>query len=425
MRYAIISKGLTANELIIEANKAGAKNIKGTKLLGQVFCELTEGQVNTLAKVPGLAIKPLKQVRLDVVMVPERVAPQALVGDVQGVFATIRSLFTPPITGQGLTVAVLDSGIRKTHESLEGKVVYEENFSSSSSVDDVYGHGSQVAFVIAGGAHGNELAGVSPGASLMNIKVINDEGIATEEEIVLGIERVCELVMEALEGDLWYTDRLWPNVINLSLGAEVDDVVDDEDSPMRVACRTASTEYGLDVVAAAGNYGPEMTTITIPGTEPEVITVGAIETVHKIQVWEKSSRGPTKSGDVKPDFVFWGVGIEAASHEDDTDYIVKSGTSFSTPMLSGLTGLLWETGRRVYGGNWRFRWTEARQLAPYYCLKPEGALAKKGNTYGYGLPAVGTMIGRLATPKPAVDVETMITPMMLIMMIVSMMKIMV
>ncbi|GAI05250.1 unnamed protein product [marine sediment metagenome] len=243
---------------------------------------------------------------------------------------------------------------------------------------------------------------------------------ATEEEVVLGIERVCELVMEALAEGLQHTNPLWPNVINLSLGAEDDG---DPDSPMRLACRIASTEYGLDVVASAGNYGPDMTTITTPGTEPEVITVGAIESVHEIQVWELSSRGPTKEGKVKPDFVFWGADVEAANHENDIGYIVKSGTSFSTPMLSGLTGLLWETGRRVYGDSWLFRWTEARDLAPYYCLKPEDAPVQKGNTYGYGLPAVGTMVGRLATAKPEFEVTDMITPMILIMMMVSMMKI--
>lgn len=426
MRYAIISKGLTVGELKVEANKVGAGAIKETKLLNQIFCELSEDQVGALSKVSGLAVKPLKLLKPDAVMVPDRelveaqVAPQSTGNNVQGVFATIRSLFTPHITGAGLTVAVLDTGIRKTHEGLEDKVVYEENFSSSPNANDVFGHGTQVAFVIAGGVDGGERTGVSPGASLMNIKVINDEGVATEEEVVLGIERVCELVMEALQEGLWYTSPIWPNVINLSLGAEDDG---DEDSPMRAACRIASTEYGLDIVASAGNYGPEMTTITSPGTEPEVITVGAIETTHEVGIWELSSRGPTKSGDVKPDFVFWGVDVEAASNEDDTSYVTKSGTSFSAPMLSGLTGLLWETGRRAYGEAWLFRWTEARKLAPYYCLKPEDAPVKKGNTYGYGLPAVGTMVGRLAAARPAVDIEAMLGPMIMMVMMIGMMRV--
>lgn len=423
MRYGIISKGLTVDELKVEADKVGARNIKETRLLNQIFCELSEDQVGALSRVPGLVVKPLKLLKPDAVMVPDiarQVVPQSTSDDVSKVFSGIRSLFTPPITGVGLTVAVLDTGIRKTHESLEDKVVYEEDFSGSPNTDDVFGHGTQIASIIAGGVQGGEIIGVSPGASLMNIKVINDAGLATEEEVVLGVERVCELVIEALQEGLWYTNPMWPNVINLSLGAEDDG---DKDSPMRVACRTASIEYGLDVVASAGNFGPEMETITSPGTEPEVITVGAIETVYEIGIWGKSSRGPTKLGDVKPDFVFWGVDIEAASNKDDTSYLAKSGTSFSTPMLAGLTGLLWETGRRVYGETWLFRWTEARQFAPYYCLKPEDAPAKKGNTYGYGLPAVGTMVNRLAEARPAIDIEAILGPMIMMVMIVGMMKV--
>jgi serine protease AprX len=120
--------------------------------------------------------------------------------------------------------------------------------------------------------------------------------------------------------------------------------------------------------------------------------------------------------------VFWGVDVEAASHLDDESFLTKSGTSFSTPMLSGLTGLLWETGRRAYGENWLFRWTEARELGPYYCIKPEDAPVQKGNTYGYGLPAVGTMVGRLASAAPALDVESMMAPMIMMAMMIGMVK---
>jgi serine protease AprX len=93
---------------------------------------------------------------------------------VSDVFYLLRSYFNPPLTGKGLTVAVLDSGIRKTHQSLKNKIIYEANYSGSPTADDVFGHGTQVAFVIAGGMHAlGEKAGVSPGASLMNIKVIH------------------------------------------------------------------------------------------------------------------------------------------------------------------------------------------------------------------------------------------------------------
>ena len=289
MRYSIISKGLPPAQLEAEAIKAGARDIKRTKILGQIFCELDEAQADALAAVSGLVVKLIKEYKTDQVT-----TALPSVETISDVFYLLRSYFSPPLTGVGLTVAVLDSGIRKSHQSLKTKVVYEANFSGSPTADDIFGHGTQVAFVIAGGQHNlGEKAGVSPGASLMNIKVISDEGIGTDEGIILGIDKVCDLAEEARRKGLSPTDDMYPNVINLSFGGEDDG---DADNPVRVACRQASQTYGLDVVAAAGNFGPKMTTITLPACEPEVIAVGAVETVGELVIWDKSSRGPDGAG---------------------------------------------------------------------------------------------------------------------------------
>jgi serine protease AprX len=412
MRYALLSKSLSLQQIEAEARKVGAGGIKTTRLLNQVFCELDASQVGLLSRVPGLTVKPLKEYRTDQV-----VADSPPADTISDVFYLLRSYFSPPLTGTGLTVAVLDSGIRTTHRALKSKVVYEINFTDSPSSEDVFGHGTQVAFVAAGGMHGiGEKAGVSPGASLMNIKVINDDGIGSDEDIVLGIDRVCDLAEEARESGLWPTDDLYPNIINLSIGGEDDG---DEDNPVRAACRLASIEYGLDVIAAAGNFGPKMTTITLPACDPEVIAVGAVETLGELAIWDKSSRGPTVQGDTKPDFVLWGTNLEMASHEADDKYITKSGTSFSAPMLSGLTGLLWESGRRAYGEGWPFRWTSVRQVAPYFCTKPADAAVNKDNSYGFGLPAMGTMLGQMTQVGTPVEGTIEMFPMLMMMVMLS------
>jgi len=353
-----------------------------------VFCELDEKQAGKLAQVPGLKVKPVREFKTDQVL-----AETSAVETVSDVFYLLRSYFYPALTGIGLTVAVLDSGVRKTHHSLRGKIVYEANFTDSPTAGDVFGHGTQVAFIIAGGMHSpGEKAGVSPSASIMNIKVINDEGIGSDEGIVMGIERVCALAEQARKSGLWPTDDMYPNVINLSLGGEDDG---DPDNPVRAACRRASNDYGLDVIAAAGNSGPKMTTVMLPACDPEVIAVGAVETNGELAIWEKSSRGPTVQGETKPDFVIWGTNLEMASHQNDDEYLVKSGTSFAAPMISGLTGLLWESGRRAYGEGWMFTWREAKKLAQYFSTKPQEAPVNKDNTYGYGLPAMGSMLGQV------------------------------
>ncbi len=416
MRYAIVSKGLNIAEIEAEALKVGARNINRTKCLTEVFCELDQEQARRLSQVPGLKVKPVQEFRPEQVVMQTTALPSAETPS--DVFYLLRSYFTPALSGAGLTVAVLDTGIRSTHEKLRSKVVYEKNFTDSPGTGDVFGHGTNVAHVIAGGMHAaGEVAGVSPGAALMNIKVINDEGVGTDEHLVRGIDEVCDLVAKARRQGLWPTDDMFPNVINMSLGAPDDG---DPDNPVRVACREAGIDYGLDVVAAAGNYGPKMTTMMLPACDPEVIAVGAIGTLD-FNVWEKSSRGPTVEGETKPDFVFWGTDIRMASHKADDAYDVKSGTSFAAPMLSGLTGLLWESGRRSYGELWEFRWTAVREFAPYISLKPEDAPLKKDNAYGYGLPAMSAMLGEISQiAAPTSDMSGIMNAFMMMTMMTGM-----
>jgi len=414
MRYSVISKELSLSQMEREILKAGGKSIKKAALVGELFCELDEPLAEVLFAVPGLKVRPVRVIKPTSVVTPVLplempVAQQAMT--VSDVFQAMRVYFMPPLSGMGLTVAVLDSGVRKTHESLKRKVVYEFNATASPGHGDVYGHGTGVAYLIAGGPVGaNGRGGVSPGASIMNIKVLDDEGIGTDETIIMGIDKVCQLAQEAREAGRWPTDEMYPNIMNISVGAEDTGEVDD---PIRLATQKAIDDYGIDVIAAAGNAGPRRTTIMVPASEPKVIAVGGIIT-GDLEIWERSSRGPTVLGDTKPDFVFWATSLEVASHRGDDRYEEKSGTSFAAPMVSGLAGLLWETGRRTYGEGWSFRWSRAKEFAPFFSIKPPHAPAMKGNTYGYGMPAMGTMVRMIDRPAPAVD-ATMMFPLIMMM----------
>ena len=393
MRYAISSETLTLEQLESEVRKAGGREIRRAPLVGQLFSELTSEQKDTLSHIPGIRVRGLKSFQVEQITVPQVTtqAPLApLAFDLPDVFYQLRNYLMPPLTGAGLTVALLDTGIRKTHETLQGKVVYEANFTGSPSCEDVFDHGTSVAYEIA--------SIVSPGAKLANIKVIDDEGIGTEESVVLGIDEVCALAKGARERGLSPTDDLYPNVMNLSFGSPDDG---DPDNPTRVASRKASTDYRLDVIVAAVNGGPSLSTITLPACDPELIAVGAIEK-EALAIWERSSRGPTLEGNTKPDFVLWGTNINMASAKGDDKYVLKSGTSFSAPLLSGLTGLIWETGRRAQGEWWIFKWKELEAFAPYFCYKGEDAPVRKDNAWGYGLPAMSLMLRETArAPSPA------------------------
>ncbi len=424
MRYAVILKGLTVSEAETKCRLVGATGIKSRPAMKQIFCNLDPSQVSKLSKEAGISLKLVKKVTSDMGLIapPAELAPpvdfaypQSIGLNMYDVYKDLRELYIPGLLGLGLTVAVLDSGIRETHQALVGKVIHSVNFSESRTTTDVYGHGTGVAYVIAG--EYETKSGVAPGAKIMNMKVLNDNGVGTDEPVVDAIDAVCNLVALARDRGLPMTDPMYPNTINLSIGGEDDG---DPDNPMRVAARAAYEDYGIQVIAAAGNAGPDFSTIICPACDPLVIAVGGIKS-YEFTIWPQSSRGPTEQGHVKPDLVCWAESIELAGHGADDEYEVKSGTSFSAPILVGVDGLLWDLTRRVYGEGIRLTYHDWLQYAAVYCIKPEDAPIDKDNTYGYGIPAVGNMVKQVMRPSGPTTAITDMMPAMILMMMMPMM----
>jgi len=418
MRYSVFSSQLDPSHVEAKCREVGASAIRVAPRIKQVFCELSPGQVAELQEA-GLKVKGIKPIKATQITAPIAEYGAEAVGlNITAVFGEFRSAFTPALTGVGLTIAVLDTGIRATHHAFLGeKIVYEEVFSEAETPDDVFGHGTSVAYLAAGGIHGGTDVGVAPGAKIMNLKCMNDDGEGTEEMVVAAIDKVCDMVVVARADWKDLTDPMYPNVINISLGAEDDG---DEDNPVRVACGTAVDEYGLQVLAAAGNDGDRPGTIMLPACDPKVVAVGGLRSDY-FEIWQYSSRGPAQDGTIKPDFVVWATSLYVADNAGDNAYTVKSGTSFSCPILSGLIGLIWELGRRSFGDRWYVSWYDVEEVGESVCVKPETAAVHKDNAYGYGMPALEAMI-RGAT-RPTVGVASIIEvvmPLMLLMPIMAM-----
>ena len=118
---------------------------------------------------------------------------------------------TPAISGKGIGVAVIDSGIA-THSALSGKVVASVNFATGeTSTTDGFGHGTHIAGIIAGVSNYGPTplfkTGVAPGAHLVNVRVLNREGVGYTSDVIAGIQWV-------MANKTQYAIR----VINLSLG---------------------------------------------------------------------------------------------------------------------------------------------------------------------------------------------------------------
>jgi serine protease AprX len=267
-----------------------------------------------------------------------------------------------PVTGQGITVAVIDSGI-SPHAALANKVIANVSFVTGDlSVTDAFGHGTHVAGIIAGSGSAAATVtnlytgGIAPGAKLVNVRVLGANGAGFTSDVLAGIQW-------AVANRTIYNIR----VINLSLGHSVAEA--SATDPLHKAVMEASLA-GIVVVVSAGNSGrspsaaPVLGSISSPANSPYAITVGALNTWGTVgrsddTITSYSSRGPTRFDlGVKPDLAAPGnkiVSLEAAGAAlaaqypylhvaggSTNAYLQLSGTSMAAPMVSGAIALLLE-----------------------------------------------------------------------------------
>ena len=232
-------------------------------------------------------------------------------------------------TGQGVDVAVLDTGIDAAHPDFGGRIVASQSFVPGKDVTDRNGHGTHVASTIAGtgAASGGKERGVAPGAGLHIGKVLDDDGSGQDSWILAGME--------------WAVRDQHAKVVSMSLGSGPTDGTD----PMSQAVNSLSAETGALFVIAAGNSGPGPYSVSAPGAADAALTVGAVDGADRLASF--SSRGP-RLGDsaLKPDLTAPGVDVLAArsqySPEGEGPYVAMSGTSMATPHVAGAAALLAE-----------------------------------------------------------------------------------
>ncbi|OMI89689.1 peptidase S8 [Streptomyces sp. M1013] len=232
------------------------------------------------------------------------------------------------LTGKGVTVAVLDSGVDAGHPDLTGRIAQSRSFIPGEEVADRHGHGTHVTSTVggSGAASDGKEKGVAPGATLAVGKVLDDGGSGSESEIIAGME--------------WAARDVDADIVSMSLGStEPSDGTD----PMAEAVDTLSRETGALFVIAAGNTGAP-SSIGSPGAADAALTVGAVDSADQA-AWFTSA-GP-RYGDnaLKPDLSAPGVGILAARSrlaEGSGDYTSMDGTSMATPHIAGVAALLAE-----------------------------------------------------------------------------------
>jgi serine protease AprX len=253
------------------------------------------------------------------------------------------------LTGQGVTVAVLDSGIDSSDPDVAGRVLTEVNFADPhpNGQFDPGGHGTHVAGIIGGNgaASAGQFVGVAPQANLVDVRVLDANGVGSTSTILAGLQWT-------IGNAATYGIR----VINLSLGTTPStDYVHD---PIAAAAEIAWLR-GLTVVAASGNSGSG--NVDTPGIDPYVITVGAEDDQSTTALGDDvvpswSGWGTPPNGTAKPDLVAPGRKIIslyvpgstlATAYPDHlvtatngASYLRLSGTSQATAVISGTVALL-------------------------------------------------------------------------------------
>lgn len=408
MRYAII--GTTVEQV----KGAGGTDIKEARSTGIVFATLTEEQAAKL-RSQGCTVDKVGDIKT-AVMPPTPVAgiptytPEQLVQIVG--LEDLRGITRPPLYGESFNLAIVGTGIRETHEKVNGHVVYSKNY-TSDPVGDGFDHDTGTCSIA---------VTVAPKCNILNLKVLDDKGQGTEEEVVLAIDDCISLHDTKPE--------IAPSVINLSLGSPDDG---NPNNILRVACR-AAIEKGIWVAAAAGNGGPASGTIMTPACEKYVFAVGSAK-YEPFVVSSFSSRGPTLEGLVKPDTIFFGEDIDMASSKSDTATIAKSGTSFAVPFCSGLAILYQEAMLKYKGVEFTEdfpgpSYPEVTELVSVQdmldkylgevCVKPQGAMPGKDNDNGYGL-IYGLALQKALT-APTIDLSSILSGFIVMMGVVMMAK---
>ena len=269
------------------------------------------------------------------------------------------------LDGTGVGVAVIDSGIAN-HPDLQAagvsRVVYQENFIDNESGDS-FGHGTHVAGIVGGngnastgGAYKRTFKGIAPGVSLIDLRVLDKNGMSSDSVVIAALDRVIQL-----------RKRYNIRVVNLSLGRQITESY--QTDPL---CKAVEQVWrsGVVVVIAAGNDGRRgYSSILAPGNSPSAITVGAMKTMTTVtrtddNIASYSSKGPSALDLVsKPDLVapgnltisllapgstlanaFPGNVVATSDYSAQTGmssaYFRLSGTSMATPVVSGTAALL-------------------------------------------------------------------------------------
>jgi len=278
-------------------------------------------------------------------------------------------------TGKNIYIAVIDAGFKNAdkisslqHLWQEKKIIAIKDFSRpiSNNILEEDSHGTMVLSILAG-KEKNKYIGTAPDSYylLLRSENVNYEYSIEEDYWIAAVE---------------FADSIGVDIISTSLGYNIFEdptqnyVVDDMNGKTTFISKGASiaSSKGILVVVSAGNTGNSTwKIITTPADADSILAVGAIDSTGNIAYF--SGRGPTADGRIKPDVC--SIGYMTYLQAPDNTIRKSNGTSFSTPIISGLSACLWQAFPEI--DNIKLINTIKKSSNKYN--NPD-------NNYGYGIP---------------------------------------
>ena len=353
-KKSVLVIAATSQTAMTEVLAAGGNVTHDLPLLNAVGAKLTSGSIDQLSKNPDIM-----SLVVDDDISTEKSSEPAASNDAvtwlieqQGLptqnawLDSLIDIETHGLTGRGVGLAIIDTGIAEagSYPDWNPNIIGRYNAvinSEGGLVHDTTGHGTHLSSLIAG--MGNRVKGVAPNASLVPVKAFDSEGSANFLDVIRAVQWVVK-----------NSERLGIRILNLSVSASAE--LPYHLDPLNRALSNAWAS-GLVVVVSTGNQGPAPTTVTAPGNNPWLISVGAAsynDTRQAAEVAAFSGRGPTTSGHIKPNIVAPGTRLAGflpkdatrPSHEPvemtDTGLWITSGASQASAVVSGMVALLLE-----------------------------------------------------------------------------------
>ena len=275
--------------------------------------------------------------------------------------------------GNGVIVAMFDTGFRKDHEAFAdvlstGRILAEYDFifndyetaNEANDVSSQWSHGTYTWSTL-GGAKAGTLYGPAYGASFVLAKTedVRSETQVEEDNWAAAVEWADSLGADVISSSLGYSD--WYTYASF-----------DGHTAVTTIAANLATAYGIVVCNAMGNEGPNAGTLIAPADAYEIISCGAVSSTGTIASF--SSRGPTYDGRMKPEICAQGVSTYCASSGGVSSYSSVNGTSLSTPLIGGCAAVLLSARPNLTPQQVRLAFMQTGSKA-----------SNPDNTYGWGI----------------------------------------